>query len=115
MKLDGTKMEILPALQAAEQQGIFKRPAPNPYYLKKAAYNPDRPHENNEWGFCPPEKPKGNAGAYKLLQRQAKDLGINSFGMKGPELEVAVKEAMSVPEDIADEPEVSTETMVGQE
>lgn len=86
-------MEILPALQAAEQQGVFKRAAAHPYYLKKAAYNPDRPYENNDWGFCPPEKPKGNSGNYKVLQRRAKNLGINSFGMKGPELEAAVKEA----------------------
>ena len=106
-------MEILPALQAAEQQGVFKRPAINPYYLKKAAYNSDRPHENNDWGIPPVGKPRGNSGSYKLLQRQAKDLGINSFGMKGPELEAAVKEA--TPEDISDEPDDAALTTVGQE
>lgn len=104
-------MEILPALIAAEQEGVFKRPAVNPYYLKKAAYNADRPYENNDWGICPVEKPRGNSGNYKVLQRQAKELGINSFGMKGPELEAAVKEAMG---DLQDTPEIATADLDGK-
>ena len=92
VKLNGTKPEILPALIAAEQQGIFKGPAAIPYYLKKAAWNSDRPFENTDWGNPPKDKrPKTNA--WQELIQEAKSLGVGKVGMNRLEYEQAIKEA----------------------
>ena len=95
MKKDGTKLEILPALIAGEQQGVFKRPAIHPYYLKKAAWNSDRPSENAEWGAPPRVKRPDNAGDYRTMQKRAKQLGLGRtcIGLKGPELAEAIRKA----------------------
>jgi hypothetical protein len=95
VKPDGTKMEILPALQAAEQEGVFKRAAVHPYYLRKAAYNPDRPFENNDWGAPPKVKRPDNAGNYRTMQKRASELGLGRtcIGMKGPDLAEAIRKA----------------------
>ncbi len=88
-------MEILPALIAAEQQGIFKRPAIHPYYLKKAAWNSDRPYENTDWGTPPKGKRPDNAGDYRAMQKRAKELGLGRtcVGLKGPDLAEAIRNA----------------------
>ena len=95
VKEDGTKLEILPALIAAEQQGVFKRSAIHPYYLKKAAYNSDRPYENTDWGNPPKIKRPDNAGDYRAMQKRAKELGLGRtcVGLKGPELAEAIRKA----------------------
>lgn len=92
--MDGTKREILPALIAAEETGVFQRSAIHPYYLKKAAYNSDRPFENTAWGTPPKGKRPDNAGDYRALQKRAKELGIGKkcWGMKEPELRKAIEE-----------------------
>ena len=88
MKKEGTKSEILPALIAAEQQGIFKRGAVIPYFLKKAAWTSDRPFDNTDWGSAPKSKRPDNALNYRALQQEAKALGIGKrcLGLKGPDL-----------------------------
>lgn len=40
----GTKRQILPSLITAEQQGVFKRPPKNPWYLQKAGRTSDMPY-----------------------------------------------------------------------
>ena len=93
--MDGTKLEILPALIAAEQQGVFKRPAIHPYYLKKAGFNPDRPYENTDWGNPPKVKRSDNMANYKDMQKRAKELGLGRtcVGLKGPDLAEAIRKA----------------------
>ena len=95
MKPDGTKVEILPALIAAEQQGVFKGAAVHPYYLKKAAYNTDRPYENTDWGTPPKGKRPDRLVNYRALQKEAKALGIGGrcMGLKGPALEEEIRKA----------------------
>ena len=90
-------MEILPALQAAEQEDVFKGAAIHPYYLKKAAYNPDRPHENNDWGEPPKERSPARTtvhlAGYHALAKRSRALGVFDKHMKGPELEAAIRKA----------------------
>ena len=95
VKQDGTKPEIMPALVAAEANGVFKTAAIHPYYLRQAAFNPDRPHENNDWG-TPPKGPRpDNTVKYKDMQRRAKALGLGKacVGLKAPELAEAIRKA----------------------
>ena len=95
VKPDGTKVEILPALQAAEQNGVFKKSAIHPYYLRKAAYNSDRPYENLDWGSPPKGKRPDNVGDYRAMQKRAKELGLGmkGVGLKGPELAEEIRKA----------------------
>ena len=90
-------MEILTALIAAEQQGVFKRNAVIPYFLKKAAWNSDRPYENTDWGTPPRVKvqSQGNALNYRELQKKASAMGIGKrcLHMKGPALEAEIRKA----------------------
>ena len=39
---DAPRDDILPALEAAERQGVFTRPPVNPYYFEKARWNSDQ-------------------------------------------------------------------------
>lgn len=95
MKQDGTKPEIMPALVAAEANGAFKQPAIHPYYLRQAAFNPDRPHENNDWGNPPKVKRPDNTVKYKDMQKRAKALGLGmaGVGLKAPELAELIRKA----------------------
>ena len=93
---DGTKEELLPIAVAAEQQGIFKRPAKDPFRLNKASKNAD------EWQmlklagvprppFEDPEPKVANFGPRHLLQKRCKEAGINSLHMTNDQMEAALK------------------------
>lgn len=111
VKSDGTKNEILPAMITAEQDGIFRTHPKHPYYFEKARRDPDKraePLHNPEMDRPltkseakevaegePVEKPKKvrKPSGYNLLQKEAKSLGLNCWGMKTPELAKAIENA----------------------
>lgn len=100
VKPEGTKAEILPALVAAEGSGVFTKPAVHAYWLLKAAYNPDVPHLNNQWGKEPASlKPKPDQTDFRKLQMEGKRLAgvlghrVSEVGMTKEQLEAAVEQA----------------------
>lgn len=93
---DAPKSDLLPALIDAEKRGVFNDPPEHPYYLRKAAYNPDLPHENNDWGNPPPGGPQRGRpqSDFRRLQKLGARLGVARVGMTKAELEAAIKSAM---------------------
>lgn len=85
---DGTKMQILPIMVEAEQQGVFRMQPKRPEYLVKALRNPDEAPVDWE-AHRPPDLDVNN---FHHLQRIAKEYGVNSFGKGREELEAELKE-----------------------
>jgi hypothetical protein len=89
---NSTKEAVLYPLMAAEQRGVFKEPAPHPYYLEKAMRDPDGPKTPLTLPY--PDVPKktrkrGNA-SFRKLQKAAAALGVATVGMTVKELEDAI-------------------------
>ncbi len=93
VKQDGTKSEILPAMIDAETRGVFRQVPVHNYYLKKAAYNSDRPEENTDWGPPPKAPAKNRNHELRELQKVAKKLGVAGFGMTKVQYQEAIEEA----------------------
>jgi hypothetical protein len=78
IKTDGTKPQVLPAMLAAEGEGIFQQPPKRPEYLVKASVSSDEAPVNWQAHAAP------NVLTFQQLQKLAKQNDINSFG-KGEE------------------------------
>jgi len=107
---DGTKDQILPALIDAEARGVFRGHAKKPYYLEKAMRNPDQtatPLHDPDMDVEPepvvqeagpaldPPKKVRKPSEFNLLQKQARELGINGWGMKKDHLKKAIEDEIN--------------------
>lgn len=87
VKKDGTKEEILPAMQAAEQAGVFQGKPMRPEYVVKASRTSDDP--SVDWqAYAAPDDFN-----YRHLQKLAKEHGINSFQKSEEDLKGELKAA----------------------
>lgn len=95
-----TKNEMLPAMIAQEQQGIFRTPPKRPWYLQKAQQTTDTPHipmpENPDLQKVIPKVKKAFPGSerkerFEELRQLAKKNGINTYKMKLADLEAALE------------------------
>lgn len=95
--LDAPKPGILPALMAAEKQGVFRQPPSRPYYLLRAGRHPDEPpleHDDiyDAEGRIRTQQSEPAAGGlreYHALRKQVQELhpGVDLKGKKADELE----------------------------
>ena len=79
---NGTKTEILPVMIDAEKRGVFQGKPVRPEYLVKAMRSPDDPPV--DWQqYAAPVMEKTD---FRMLQRLAKEHGVDSFGKGKDEL-----------------------------
>jgi len=82
VKKDGTKPEIMPAMLAAESEGVFRGKPVRPEYLAKAAISSDDP-PSDEWLK---HRVDSSDMDFRRLQNLAKKHGINAFQKGADEL-----------------------------
>lgn len=108
---NSTKKQVLPIIIAAEEQGVFNGPPKNPWYFEKAKYNADQLKDAKIKGIAigplarwtgPDPDPKPELEYHEKvsqrntarnannvisgLRKEAKALGLNSFGKGRDEL-----------------------------
>ena len=85
---DGTKPQIMPALKAAQSEGIFNKSALHPEFLAKAARNADDPPSDAWMDYIP----KAVSNTIKDVRALCKENDINSFQMSEDEMRSALHE-----------------------